>query len=55
MRIYKKALVKYVNHIEEEEGRHLFWKLFDELLDRSDKEECAALVSYLAEVVEDEN
>jgi len=55
MGIYKKALGKYINHIEEEEGRQLFWKLFDGLLDRNNKEECAALVSYLAEVVENEN
>ena len=55
MGIYKKALVKYINRIEEEAGRHIFWKLFDGLLDRNNKEECAALVSYLAEVVEDEN
>ena len=55
MGIYKKALAKYINHFEEEEGRHLFWKLFEDLFDRNNKEECATLVSYLAEVVEDEN
>jgi len=55
MGVYKKALVKYINHIEEEEGRYLFWKFFDRLLDRNNKEECATLVGYLAEVVEDEN
>ena len=55
MGVYKKALVKYINRIEEEQVRHIFWKLFDGLLDRNNKEECAALVSYLAEVVEDEN
>jgi len=55
MGIYKKALVKYINHLEEEEGRHLFWKFFEELFDRSDKEKCAELVIYLADVIEDEN
>jgi len=55
MGIYKKALVKYINHVEEETARYIFWKLFDGLLDRNNKEECAALVSYLAEVVENEN
>ena len=55
MGVYKKALVKYINRIEEEQIRHIFWELFDELLDRNEKEECATLVSYLAEVVEDEN
>ena len=55
MEKYKEALVRYINRIEEEQVRHIFWKLFDGLLDRNEKEECAALVGYLAEVVEDEN
>ena len=53
--MYKKALEKYISQFKEEEGRYLFWKLFDELFDGNDKEECAKLVSYLAEAVKDEN
>ena len=54
MGIYKKALVRFFNHLEEEERKHLFWKLFDELLDRN-KEKCAELLIYLADAIEDEN
>ncbi len=54
MEIYKRALVRFFNHLEEEERGHLFWKLFDELLDRN-KEKCAELLIYLADVIEDEN
>jgi len=55
MGIYKKALIKYINHFEEEERRDIFWKLFDGLLERNNKEECATLVSCLAEAIENEN
>jgi len=54
MGIYKKALVRYINRVEEEERRRVFWKLFDELLDRN-KERCAELLIHLADVIEDEN